>query len=226
MPISNPRIELKFAFDERADSRIQTWINCHPYHFRVAYPDRWVNSLYFDNIDMKSMKDNFDGISNRKKVRYRWYGGLKEYSHGNLEFKIRKNSVGLKETINLKGIDLGHGKRLGSFLKNIREQLSADEAAWMDEFYWPIVIIRYFRRYFISADGLYRITYDRWLSSYSQYLTNRSNLLYKSLSFDLTPNVLEVKFSPKNYTGGSELVTKIPLRRSRFSKYVWASARR
>ena len=42
--------------------------------FLRAYPNRTVNSLYYDNLKFSSIKDNLAGITPRNKYRLRWYG--------------------------------------------------------------------------------------------------------------------------------------------------------
>ena len=37
------------------------------FFFKTQYPKRNVNSIYFDNIKLKSIRENLDGVSNKKK---------------------------------------------------------------------------------------------------------------------------------------------------------------
>ena len=47
------------------------------FFFRSQYSKRKVNSIYFDNSKLKSIRENLDGVSNKKKTRLRWYGNHK-----------------------------------------------------------------------------------------------------------------------------------------------------
>ena len=44
------------------------------FFFSTQYPKRRVNSIYFDNANYSSIRQNLDGVSNKKKIRVRWYG--------------------------------------------------------------------------------------------------------------------------------------------------------
>ena len=37
--------------------------------FNLQHPKRWINSIYFDDINNTSVIENLDGISNRSKFR-------------------------------------------------------------------------------------------------------------------------------------------------------------
>ncbi|SVD50132.1 uncharacterized protein METZ01_LOCUS402986 [marine metagenome] len=65
------------------------------------YPDRYINTIYLDNPDYESVRDNLTGISDRFKTRIRWYDGDPIVK---LEKKIRKGRLVRKETTPL---DLG-----------------------------------------------------------------------------------------------------------------------
>lgn len=221
--MNNSRIELKFATGDHTRGLIESWISCHPAHFRQAYPDRWVNSLYFDNSDLDSLRDNYAGISRRVKARYRWYGELETSSRGNFELKFRENEAGWKNIFSVDGINFTHGNRLPEVISEIKQRINPEAISWMNRFHWPIVIIRYFRRYFVSADGQIRITFDQNLSCYSQQLSSRINLRRQALGLDPVSNIIEVKFSPDIIADAGHLVKGIPARRSRFSKYAWAA---
>ena len=41
------------------------------FKFNIHYPKRFVNSLYFDDYNNTSIKDNLNGVSNRNKIRIR-----------------------------------------------------------------------------------------------------------------------------------------------------------
>ena len=76
------RCEIKFVIGGIATESIEPWILMHPAHFRRAYEHRWVNSIYFDNAVLDAYRNNLSGISNRGKVRFRWYGDLEGAEDG------------------------------------------------------------------------------------------------------------------------------------------------
>ncbi|SVC31011.1 uncharacterized protein METZ01_LOCUS283865, partial [marine metagenome] len=64
---------------------------------KKRYPDRYVSSIYLDDSNYTSIKDNLTGLPNRKKYRLRWYLGNKEMNsekQPNFEVKIRNGRLG------------------------------------------------------------------------------------------------------------------------------------
>ena len=86
------RYELKYALQESDLVNLYAIISQHPSSFKTAFPDRTVNNIYFDNVNFQCCFENLDGISERTKIRYRWYGEEEQFSNGKLELKI-KNPV-------------------------------------------------------------------------------------------------------------------------------------
>ncbi len=52
-----------------------------------SYPDRWVNNIYFDNINFDLFNMSVEGQSKRNKVRLRWYGDFYNIEKPTLEQK-------------------------------------------------------------------------------------------------------------------------------------------
>ena len=69
--MSGFRYELKFVLNESQLSHLLVLIK--QYGFKKHFPKRTVNSIYFEDYNFSSIKDNLSGISKRKKVRLRWY---------------------------------------------------------------------------------------------------------------------------------------------------------
>jgi len=68
------RYERKYKLDLATPAFVKQVIKMHPASFRKIHPDRQVNNIYFDTIDLTTYKDNVIGIADRKKFRVRWYG--------------------------------------------------------------------------------------------------------------------------------------------------------
>ena len=58
--------------------------------FRSQYPTRNVNSIYFDTHDYISIRQNLDGVSD-KKIRIRWYGNREIINNQLLKLKLKKD---------------------------------------------------------------------------------------------------------------------------------------
>ena len=64
------RYEIKFVLNDIQLSDVDSWIASKT-SMLSKFDPRIVNSLYMDDIDFSSVKDNLSGISNRKKYRLR-----------------------------------------------------------------------------------------------------------------------------------------------------------
>ena len=86
--------------------------------FRTQFPLRKVNSIYFDTYDYNSIRENLDGVSNKKKIRIRWYGDKNITKNPIIEtkskkgFETKKESMPIRELNDLKVFSLKNLKIL------------------------------------------------------------------------------------------------------------------
>ena len=69
---SDYRYEIKFVLDNARLADVMQWL----YNNTTAnksYDNRIVNSIYFDDVGFSSVRDNLSGITQRNKLRLRWY---------------------------------------------------------------------------------------------------------------------------------------------------------
>ena len=92
------RIEKKFVYQEGDDSYKFFLINGM---FKKLYPDRIINSLYFDTDDLKNVWDNINGFSDRLKIRLRWYGSPKKLIEPILEIKSKRGYETKKDSFKI-----------------------------------------------------------------------------------------------------------------------------
>ena len=90
------RYELKLVCDGRLLSQARSWIRLHPAGLRTAYPPRRVNNLYLDTRNLANFTANTSGLSQREKVRLRWYGDGMTVIRPILERKQKSNMLGRK----------------------------------------------------------------------------------------------------------------------------------
>ena len=90
------RIETKYIIEDIYKNEILSWIKLNKSMFIIPYPDRCVNNIYFDDYDYSIFSQNVSGISERYKVRYRWYGESDILQKGFLEIKCKRNQFGWK----------------------------------------------------------------------------------------------------------------------------------
>ena len=99
---SDYRYEIKFVLDNARLADVMQWL----YNNTTAnksYDNRMVNSIYFDDIDFSSVRDNLAGIAQRNKLRLRWYGNQKN-SLPIFEVKTKNGRLGYKTAYPIKSI--------------------------------------------------------------------------------------------------------------------------
>ena len=96
--MSEWRYEIKLACPESQGqvALVRAWVRTHRAAFMVAYPPRRVNNIYFDSHTLSNLDDNLAGISERCKLRLRWYGADTAIVRGQLELKQKSNTLGSK----------------------------------------------------------------------------------------------------------------------------------
>ncbi len=65
------RYERKYLIEKNNDFFFKNFLLRN--NFQYIYEKRKVNSIYFDTNDFKFFEENINGVSQRKKVRLRWY---------------------------------------------------------------------------------------------------------------------------------------------------------
>ena len=133
MSNSNLRYERKYVLDNPLINNIENYLLTHPAGFSVAYPQRQVNSLYFDSPTLKNYQASLDGQYNRVKPRIRWYGNTRSTTKGKLELKIKTGELGYKK--------IGNQSYLNGSL--------------------PTLLTSYTRQYYLSANKRIRLTIDQ-----------------------------------------------------------------
>ncbi len=173
------------------------------YGFISTYPDRIVNSVYFDTHNLDFARANIDGDRFRFKARVRWYNSSKKRE---LEFKFRDGFNGFKKNYKLDG---DHGTCVQSAIKVIKKEsgLSLN----------PVVKITYSRSYYIDANNI-RLTIDRNIRAqhiFGSYSSDPVNLDFEVVEFKYD-NKLDSQFRTMYDT----IVDYIPLRLTKSSKYT------
>jgi hypothetical protein len=216
-PTTGLRYELKLVCDPHRLAQARSWIRLHPAGFVVAYPPRRVNSLYLDTPHLSSFDESLAGVSERQKLRLRWYGeGVREIKPV-LEFKQKRNLLGRKKRVQLPcKLDL---------TSSWREILGAVWACVEPE-WWvllqtanqPALFNHYQREYYATPDGALRVTLDYACAAYDQRLSLRPNLRVPLPVADRV--VIEIKAAPEHAERLQEAVAQFPALRTRNSKYV------
>ena len=99
-----PRYEVKIPLPAHWLADVETWVRLHPAQWRVTYPPRQVNNIYFDTARYDGLNANLSGAGEREKLRLRWYGlDTTLVVGGNLERKRKQGMAGWKEIVPVEG---------------------------------------------------------------------------------------------------------------------------
>lgn len=178
--------------------------------FRYQYPSRNVNSIYFDTSNYTSIRQNLDGVSNKKKIRIRWYGKSDIITNPVVEIKSKKGFETKKVSFRIKELE---NIKINNLVK-IKEQLNTKLKS--KKIINPVLSTHYKREYFISLNGKIRATIDYNLKSI--FLNNFSQI-------DIIKNfknicILELKYSTSLDKYVRDNLKDTTLRLSKNSKFV------
>jgi hypothetical protein len=212
------RYERKFAPDFSSARQLDTQVRTHPSLFRTLYPDRWVNNVYLDTLDLACYRDNVDGNALRAKYRIRWYGDLLQAAaRPVLEIKRKVGLVGSKLRFPLVS---PFDTRAGLGEAALRSLLGGSEVPDFASEHLArmrvVLVNRYLRSYLLSADGHYRVTIDRELSFQSLPITAGC----RGRRVQDPHLILELKYDRALEAGVSAVTSAFPFRVTRISKYV------
>lgn len=201
------RYERKYRIDAASFDQILHCIRSNPASFKWAYPNRIVNSIYYDDINYSAYNDNLSGISNRIKYRVRWYGDdMIKIKNPVLEKKIKSNLLGRKEHIPLSNFDSNNE------IPDINQK-----AKLYGNQLFPKTIVRYERTYLESFDKKIRATIDKNLCYYE---VSNSKIFMSPMRDNAL--ILEIKYDEKDTELADSCLQSIPFRLTKNSKYVSA----
>lgn len=216
------RYEIKFILDEGKLAEFHQWMYCFT-ELKPAYASRYVNSLYFDDVSYQSVRDNLAGVSDRKKMRLRWYHDddliPHDISSPVLELKIRNGRLGYKRNLPIPGLkedlmDLDIGAVYSRLCQEI--SLTDDTRDILDDHYIPTLHVSYLRDYYEGLNGL-RVTIDRNINF--RAVTPHAKLL-EDVPASYPMNIAEIKFAPEQKQRVANLLRNIHLTPKRHSKYL------
>ncbi|MFP8874647.1 MAG: polyphosphate polymerase domain-containing protein [Myxococcota bacterium] len=213
---SGYRYERKFVVAGREPSDLENLVRLAPGCFREIHRARHVNNIYLDTRTMDFFSANVMGLSERLKARVRWYGELLgPIARPTLEVKIRSSSVGKKKSFLLDPFSL----EIGTSTREIENALKPlpPGAHLLVSTLRPVLLNRYQRKYYLSADGHFRITLDRDLVYRGiDVLTNR----FMRREVQVGEIVLELKYDTE-YAERADAITQFfNFRMTKSSKYI------
>lgn len=208
------------VFDALRLDEVRSWVYVHSDAYWRAFPVRQVNNIYFDTYERDLIMDHINGVSERAKFRFRWYGDTWTARDGQLELKQKRGELISKviQAIN-KTIDLNEmswGEVLDLLMKK-----SSDRFCTLLRNTDPVLINQYWREYYVSVDELVRVTLDYDMRAFGQSFGFSPNI---SMPQPLNNNVIiEVKAEIKDSSRVSDSLAEFPLYCSKFSKLLVGS---
>ena len=177
--------------------------------FLEVYKERKINNLYYDNINLDSIFDNIDGLSNRKKYRVRWYGDTFKSSIKQFEIKFKSEFLNSKKIINIGKFQIKNHNDFQQTYDKLIEILKKNDLPLFFEMQSKFLKLynSYKRKYYLSADENVRITVDSDLKFYSPLTKN---------IFEEKNIIIEIKYN-REFKYVNEFKN---LRINKYSKYV------
>jgi hypothetical protein len=216
-PAGAVRFEFKMVTSDFMVPDIRSWLRIHPIGLKVAYPPRWINSVYFDSPRLENYEENLAGIARRRKARLRWYGEAEGAVTVAFEVKCKRGRIGWKLAQPIATpIDLS--ARWSSLRETLRAELKPDLRLYFDGAGEPVLMNRYLREYYSTFDGVLRVTLDYHQRYFDQRFSTRPNL--RSPLPEPADAIIEFKAPPEAGDRLAEAVGIFPLRVTRGSKYV------
>jgi len=190
----------------------------HPAAFRDAYSPRVVNNIYLDSPGLGEYYAHVNGAPNRCKTRVRWYGEFAgEACEPALERKLKYGSVSGKNALRLPPLRM-NGEPARAVLQSWFERAKLPEVLRLALHHLePTLFNHYFRHYFVSGDGRFRMTLDSDLRFASPQTVFAAA---PAFFFERPRLVLELKFPPEHAEGAERITNFFPFRLARCSKYV------
>lgn len=211
------RYEIKFILNEQELTEAYKFIKS--INAYIPYPSREINSLYFDTVDFQSIRDNLAGVSNRQKIRLRWYGNNENNKNSlmSLELKLRNGRVGSKRRYNVpqklsNDIYKSTSREIGKCVFNNLKV--TDEI--INDLYLPTLFINYIREYYQCNNEL-RITIDKNINFRDIHLHSP---LLKAQKIPYNEYIMELKFPLYLKNTVSSMIRTFNLVPKRHSKYI------
>ena len=200
------RIEKKFVLGKFKDDFFKKFLLVNG--FTKQYPDRIISSIYLDTANYDFAKDNINGVSERKKIRFRWYNNDLDKIY--IEEKNKKNFNVWK---NISKINLSPKKE--NIVDNLKDYFYRLKKEQDNSFNFKFILkTNYKRSYWLSNNNKIRATIDVNI--------NASPLNSSFKPIEIADTVLEFKFSPKYEKNFRDFFSKkgLNIRSQKYSKYV------
>jgi SPX domain protein involved in polyphosphate accumulation len=218
--ITKLRHEIKFEYINTDISKIDTILGINCQRVIHASEESMVNSIYFDDFTLTSLRQNLDGIGMRIKLRLRWYDAELPGKTAFFEIKRRTNTIVKKERYAIISRRPVNRMTYPEIIKELLRVLPETPRELLRMRQQPVVLIRYRRKHYKARDARLpiRITLDQNIEGYEQIGMKLPVTKFKVPLYDKI--VLEAKSVIGNEKNIPKLLYPLRPRQSRFSKYV------
>jgi len=202
--MNDTRIEKKFIFGKYQNDFVEKLLLIN--NFSKVYPDREISSIYLDTLNFNFAKDNINGVSERKKIRIRWYNN--DLKRIYLEEKNKRNFYVWKNVSKM-NIFTNKNNLISDLKKNI-----FDPKNITTNNYNFVLQTNYKRNYWLSNNGKIRATIDTEINTSPAYDLTRV--------IELPETILEFKFSPNSEAFFRDFLSQkgLNIRSKKYSKYL------
>ena len=212
------RYERKFIVETLARPDLEAIIARNPAAFREVHAQRRVNNIYLDDASFANYLTSVDGVSERYKARVRWYGDSIHFAHDPVcEIKEKKGLSGKKWRFPLSGFSLNQPQLRETIFRAITESNMPGDLSSLVRSLEPVLLNRYRRKYYQSADRRFRLTLD-WNLEFLE-ITSFKNLFLRVWK-DQRVSIIELKYDPEDDADVDTITNDFPFRLSKSSKYV------
>lgn len=212
------RYERKYTLVATSKQQALFSIKTHPALFREIFHSRQINNIYFDTPGMFAYLDNKIGISERQKVRIRWYNGtFGDIPKPQLEFKIKQGLVGDKWTFPLPPFQLEKGVDQHFFQHLFQKANLPSPVYQFLRKLEPTLLNTYQRSYFRSVDQRFRLTLDDTMVYYKMGGFYNTFLCKHNAK---ERYVIEVKYALETDDQADQIGNHFNFRMDKHSKYV------
>jgi SPX domain protein involved in polyphosphate accumulation len=215
---NNLRYEIKYVTKETELGKILSRVHAHRAGFVEHHPTRQVNSIYFDSANYDCLESGLAGLSERAKIRLRWYGNSLQPKRATLEHKQKYGALGRKISQMFDTCfdfeNMSHMELRRFLCRETKGPLAHVIAMYC----YPVLLNSYDRLYYISADKKVRLTIDSNLKFYDQRLSARFNTRRARPTNGTL--VVEIKAHSEDADLVTEIANHFGFRATAFSKFA------
>ncbi len=205
------RFEKKWLISNTTKDTICVAFYRSNFFFRDIHETRQVNTIYYDDSKLSSLRENIDGTYDKTKYRLRWYGDRETIKNPQFEIKIKKGYVTKKKVfkLNIESPILFSQKNSEVLIENIKNKVVK-----LNKSLYPILSTHYYRDYFLSSNNKIRATLDYNFRNSILYGYQNINFLKNNQNF-----IIEMKYSRDYDSFVKKNIAFISSRLSKSSKY-------